>query len=1106
MDFEEEPFVVNRADSFPQDRAYPSRSTHSQIPKRPTDDSLYNDRRPYRRDTGDFEPRRRLRYTIPLRHQSNAVGDEEKGYSEKSPYGRGFSTPLGIDRETSRDPATSPAPEFLEIISTKWVPDDEGREIVTLTVKDEGGNKKQEEMRCESRWKHIRSDAMTLKQFYHEVMRTPGLGDDDLALVARLLNKVRNTSEKKFVHGRYLKPITLVYEGEDPDLSTSHRPEEKHFRKTATFVSLPVFEISCPKRHVSTKEFEGHPVRALLQSRYRLESTKRRDKEQVITKTTSIRDQLAQENHVVHVPQIWALMINNYTIITCAALDASVLRSDTIKLMSYTAAQSDEATWSVHFTDARGKDFYLPLRFCKTWFDLVRQITDHCLHDDYSFIRDQLLKDGPVYQLVDARDGSLVNADKWSKLIEETKTEVIHLRLVDNESVSSRLLVTYCDDEGNEVAIDSDNSSDTSSIFSSDDESDTSETSVSSGMSSSDMSRAIGRLRSLQTKLRDAEGRGDAKRVEELKEHRIPALEEKILELTAEGLDLDRSVKDETRRSSRIIIPGSYGYPPRSGHAVDHDSPLSPTERYRARLGSRSRSTSRPRLAKRGTSFSGSAYDLLIKEPSARGRATQPWVVHDRTHSNSPSRYFRNVVYDDVPRTLPHLRTHIPKTQSFPRTSTWPSHSSSRWDMLRSRVRDRQLPGLRNSPISPMTDSNDIYYRPSEKQLARSYWDLVRSSVLEGGIHKLREAEGAKNDKQSTNRARSSKATTADKLRRGLSSIRKLSDVPDASPIGPSTISPTTTDPPASFVPPEAQNVPAKGVAGLHQGENDPVKPKKVLFSKDNLGGKPKLKRLMKLAQEATALPKLATSPAALDISSPVSAHPATDLPIFLWSTDHKQSESGYLANKPGRLPTVLEAPTPISPTTKLVQESKKVTHTSKTEELILHAVLAEVHLALKKPKRGTPEYAALYEKTTEKTYADVVSSVNAFRNTKINATDWAATEDVNKAVSHSRRASLAFAGITRRQTESNRSVASSSSQYDPGVVKVEIFDLARTILLAFVPKGYEAPVIFKYWGALHSLLTKVGLQISSYIHALISLRMRLSYHMSAHASRTSAT
>ena len=1072
MDFEDEPFVVDRADSFPQDRAYPSRSEHAQILKQPTDDSRYSDKRLHHPGTGDFEPRRRLRYTIPLRNKIHSHGDEEKGFSEKRQHSREDSTQIGINRESSRDPTASPPPEFLEIISTKWVPDDEGREIVTLTLKDEERFQSQEEIHCESRWKHIKSDAMTLLQFYREVMRTPGLGDDDLALVGRLLNKVKKTSEKKYVHGRYLKAITLVYEGEDTDLFASHRPEDRPAGKIATFVSLPVFMTCIPKRHAFTKEFEGHPVRALLQSRYRLESTKKRDKEQVITKTTSIRDQLAHENHVVHVPQIWALIINNHTIITCAALDASVLRGDTIKLMSYTKAQLDEATWSVHFTDARGQDFYLPLRYCKTWFDLVKQITDHCLHDEYSFIRDQLLRNGPVYQLVVASDGSLVTADKWSKLVEETKTEVIHLRLVDKESLDSRLLVTYYDNEGNEVIMDSDTSTDTSSTSSSDDDDDddgedidASEPSLSNGTTSSDMLRVIRDLRRLRAKLQGAESKGNAKKVEDLKRHKIPALEENLLELTAAGLNLEPSTEEDGRRKTKIIVPGPHNHRHYAGHGSDHDSPLSPTEKYRARTRPRSRSTSRARLVKGAAAFSGSTYDLSMEDSSARGRPVQPWAVHSRDHSGSRSRYFRSVDYEATSRARPRLRSHMPNPQSLSRASTLSTHPRSRWDVLRSRVRDRQLPGLR-----PLTDSNDIYYRPSAKQLARSQWDLVRSSVIEGEIYKLRDAEDAKK-KELIDRGKASTATTNDKQMGSLSGLKRLSDVPDRLRKDSSTISPLTMDPPASLIPPKVQDVTAKGILGANQGGTDPAKPKKVLFSRDNLQGKPKWKKLIKLAQEESImLPTMATSSTARDVSSPVSAHPASDQPIFLWSTEHQPSERGHLVPKASQSPNIPETPSSLQ---KSADELKQTIHTSKTEELILHAVLAEVHIALKKPKRGAPEYAVLYEKTAEKTYADVVSSVNAIRNARINMTDGAAAEEQKVSIlfSKSRRASVPFA---RRQSESSRSLGSMSGRDDLGSVKMEVFDLARAILLAFVPQGYEAPVISKYWGALYILLTKV--------------------------------
>lgn len=910
MEYEEEPFTFDRTDNFPIDRAYPSRSTRSQIPKRSTGDSLLlNDRHLPRGGTGDFEPRRRLLYTVPLRRKSNNTRDEEKGYIREEPDSLAYFPPLGIDREASRGSAAFPPPEFREIISTKWVPDDEGREIVTLTVKDAGGKAGQEKVRCESRWKHIQSDAMTLREFYRQVMRTPGLGDDDMALVARLLNKVQ-TSEKKFVHGRYLKPIILVYEGEDPDASAFPPPEEKHVRKTATFISLPVFTTCCLKHHTSTKDFEGHPVRALLQSHYQLESTKRRDKEQVINKTRSIRDHLANEDHVVHVPQIWALIINNYTIITCAALDASKLRGDTIKLISYTAAQQDEATWSMHFTDAEGKDFYLPLRFCKTWFDLVRQITDNCLHDEYNFIRDQLLKGGPVYQLIVASDGSAVNAERWSKLVEATKTEVIHLKLVDNETISSRLLVTYCDDEGNDVILDSDSddSPDSLSIFSSDagEDSDGSDSSVSSNMSFDKIAPTIDRLRILKAKLREADSKGDAKKAEDLKEHKIPALEEKLLELNAVGLNLDAFTTRHARERSRIVIPGPYDHWPRSSHGLDHDPPLSPTERYRERLRSRSRSMSKTRFIKRDGAFSSSANDLSFKEPLAPGRARQPWVVHDNHRSDSRNRHFRDIDYGIAPHTRSHMRSHMPSAHSLSRTSTLHHRSGSGWDLVRSRVRDGELPGLRNSPISPLTDSRDIYYRPSEKMLARSYWDLVRSSVLDGGIHKLRSAEAAKKDDEL---AKASVAKTADKEKNGLSSPKRLPDFLHGSLNGSSTTLPTTQGPPASFGPPEAPlHAPANGISGVNQDQKDSTKPKRVLFSKHSLESKPKLKRLIQLARkESEVLPKIATSPSALEVSSPVSTDLTADVPIFLWSAEHKQPESHDLERKPPQMPDMHE-------------------------------------------------------------------------------------------------------------------------------------------------------------------------------------------------------
>ena len=131
-----------------------------------------------------------------------------------------------------------------------------------------------------------------------EVAGMKALDGDDLTIVARLLNKIQKTCEKRFAHGKFLKPVTIVYDGEGPVGSTSG------YRKTATFLCLSIFWLNHLRERTPVEVSTGHPSRGLLQSRYRLESTERRDREQVIAKSRR------HEDRVVHVPQLWALLIN----------------------------------------------------------------------------------------------------------------------------------------------------------------------------------------------------------------------------------------------------------------------------------------------------------------------------------------------------------------------------------------------------------------------------------------------------------------------------------------------------------------------------------------------------------------------------------------------------------------------------------------------------------------------------------------------------------------------------------------------------------------------------------------------------------------------------
>lgn len=131
------------------------------------------------------------------------------------------------------------------------------------------------------------------------IHRRNGLDHDDIELVKKLLDKVKSKAERKFVHGKYLKPITFIYEGEYPE------EDLQATRKSTMFVCMPMFTLGDPRKYNTTKEKIGYPVKALLQSLYRLESTVHREGKQVAAKMGH-SDQLK----LIHVPQLWALVIN----------------------------------------------------------------------------------------------------------------------------------------------------------------------------------------------------------------------------------------------------------------------------------------------------------------------------------------------------------------------------------------------------------------------------------------------------------------------------------------------------------------------------------------------------------------------------------------------------------------------------------------------------------------------------------------------------------------------------------------------------------------------------------------------------------------------------
>ena len=1027
-----QPPTVNRINSFSRDISYPSSPSHDRHVE-DTINSPFGHRRPRRQGTSDSATQT-LRRMIPFHTRKRPSDEEHVTIDEKGPD-------AGCPAEREREPQISSegaldcSNVLYEIISTRfWVPDEEDQEVVTLTVKDDTVSRGHKKMHYESRWQHVQSDAITFDQFKDKVRNLPGLEDEDHALAWLLLDDVRKTCEKQFVHGRFLTPIVRVYDRTNPE-------EPSEDPKTATFISLPIFITDVLKPHSSTKDFEGHPVRALLQSRYRLDSTESRDKGQVIGKVQAPND------HVVHVPQIWALIINKNTIVTCAPLGTSTLRGDSIEIKKYADAQADEANWSMRFTDARGTVFHIPLLDCKTWSGLVDRITDVCREDEHNLIRDQLLGSRLLYQLW-TEDGVQVTAESWPKMVEN---ELIQLRLFD-----LRPSRAYGDGDSDEMPNESDSCSDCSSLFSSDDaESDATNDLFSyiPSFDSDEIAPAMDKLRSLREEL-EAMSQDDVKRLKNLKDCQIPALEKLILELIAadvspgrntthtyvapatnklaslrEELEQARSQGDVERLKSledyeipaweyvyekvmeRVRIMRSDSYETGLGSSGRRRRSASTSAEGGHPLGRRSRSesSSQPRLSRDAPSYTQDTPFPALDEPNRRTWSSSHSIVYGRARSLSqPHSILKD--YSLSPRASRRqlYATSGPSRLATPRNL---SPTGSLWDSVRSRVLNGKGFSAATTPILPNPPNQDIYFEPSDKRLASSRRGSLR--VESGAGTGLSQSKGQATEQDSVEPALPGE-------RENLASARE------------------------STLGEQERKLPDAATKGAKAKRRN----KSVRFVQGDRETEPELKSPISRAHNE--VPSL-TSPHVVTrapMSSPMVPTETQVLPIFLWSTEPEAARRLQGADQ-----------------SVLADVAPDVHDNTSKAERMLGAIMLDMDSKLKSPKVSSVDtgYAWLYDKTAERTIRDVVVLREAI------SSDGGPIKDTGKG--------KGFTLLSSPESDTSISINSDETRKGPeeGLrgTSLALIDAAKQILSAFVTEGHRTPIVHKYWGAIHKIISQ---------------------------------
>lgn len=279
---------------------------------------------------------------------------------------------------------------------------------------------------------------------------------------------------------------------------------------------------------------------------------------------------------------------------------------------------------------------------------------------------------------------------------------------------------------------------------------------------------------------------------------------------------------------------------------------------------------------------------------------------------------------------------------------------------------------------------------------------------------------------------------------------------------------------------PQAPRIPADYKAlRLRKDTTSRNQRKEVALDTRHDGTSPTLRRLAEFGHKAVAMflnvGRNPAGPSALFV-----AKGTEGLPLFLCSTNLKPfvmtgTQPFSLGAKSVEYGAVFKSVSAI-----LSEESVEAVNGSKAKEQTLQTLI-EIHMGLVKthtPRKTSRAYAMHYEKTIGRSAVEAGSLVTLTGRDKIEIT----VENRNsKRPMNQREGEMAEGG------EYGRIVTSiGSSRLFAGTphlvtehlpedhalrLKSDVFVLAGKLLDVFVPEGYDALIISKYWGAVHELL-----------------------------------
>ena len=227
-------------------------------------------------------------------------------------------------------------------------------------------------------------------------------------VVMFLLRKVRQRHEESSAYGSFIQPGTLLrcdgtepLHWEKPDLS-------------AIFVCCPYFDIGEKRPASPPSNVSLHLTRGLFQFNYPQEITLDREADQIFARMKGV-----QSHQYLRVPQLWAMILQSETIITCGPSTLSESIGDHIELVDEESLLAMERL--VHVTDFMKRVHYIPVDQCRSFLQLRQCIQQQCLSDTDCHIDNCILHTG--------NSDEELTASYWPDIIKAERSIFIYVRI-----------------------------------------------------------------------------------------------------------------------------------------------------------------------------------------------------------------------------------------------------------------------------------------------------------------------------------------------------------------------------------------------------------------------------------------------------------------------------------------------------------------------------------------------------------------------------------------------------------------------------------------------------------------------------------------------------